>query len=100
MVLCLHTSLQGLLWSFAFTSASKACCALQKRDPLPAFKKYILDAKLASEADVKDIEKQVIAEVEESVKFADESPKPVRLQLGCLLACSCSPASLMVLCHH
>eukprot|EP00891_Asterochloris_glomerata_P005353 jgi/Astpho2/5353/fgenesh1_pm.00075_%23_15_t len=53
----------------------------QKRDPLPTFKKYILDAKLASEADVKDIEKQVIAEVEESVKFADESPKPEKGQL-------------------
>ena len=70
---------------------------LQKRDPLPTFKKYILDAKLASEADVKDIEKQVIAEVEESVKFADESPKPVRLQLWCLLT---PTTPIIVLRHH
>lgn len=30
-----------------------------------------------SDADVKDIEKQIVAEVEDAVKFADESPKPV-----------------------
>ena len=79
------------MWFLVFSLLSKVCCPLQKRDPLPTFKKYILDAKLATEADVKDIEKQVIAEVEESVKFADESPKPVSLQLWRLIACSDPP---------
>ena len=50
---------------------------LQARDPIPQFKKFALDAGLLSESDVKDIEKEVLAEVEDAVKFADESPKPV-----------------------
>ncbi len=32
-----------------------------------------------SEADVKELEKSVIDEVEDAVKFADESPKPVSI---------------------
>jgi len=36
-----------------------------------------LEAGLMSEADVKELEKSVIDEVEDAVKFADESPKPV-----------------------
>ena len=50
---------------------------LQARDPIPQFKKFALDAGLMNESDVKDIEKEVLAEVEDAVKFADESPKPV-----------------------
>lgn len=50
---------------------------LQARDPIPQFKKYALEAGLMSDADVKQIDKEVLAEVEEAVKFADESPKPV-----------------------
>lgn len=42
-----------------------------------------------SDADVKDIEKQVTAEVEEAVKFADESPKPV--------SASCRPPQACIL---
>lgn len=53
----------------------------QARDPIPAFRKFALEEGLMSDADVKDIEKQVTAEVEEAVKFADESPKPERGQL-------------------
>ena len=44
---------------------------------LPALRpitKCNLDAKLASEADAKDFEKQVVAKVQESVKSADKSP--------------------------
>lgn len=51
--------------------------SLQARDPIPAFRKFALEEGLMSDADVKDIEKQIVAEVEEAVKFADESPKPV-----------------------
>lgn len=53
----------------------------QARDPIPAFRKFALEEGLMSDADVKDIEKQVTAEVEDAVKFADESPKPERGQL-------------------
>ena len=53
------------------------CFLLQARDPIPQFKKYALDAGLVSDADLKQIEKEVLAEVDEAVKFADESPKPV-----------------------
>ncbi|KAL3134892.1 hypothetical protein ABBQ32_007858 [Trebouxia sp. C0010 RCD-2024] len=53
----------------------------QARDPIPAFRKFALEEGLMSDADVKEIEKQVTAEVEEAVKFADESPKPERGQL-------------------
>lgn len=41
----------------------------------------MLDSKLATEEDLKAIEKSVLDEVDESVKFADESPKPVRISV-------------------
>lgn len=52
-----------------------------------------------SDADVKEIEKQVTAEVEEAVKFADESPKPVSTSCqpsqACVWPVRCSvPASI------
>ncbi|KAK9804916.1 hypothetical protein WJX72_011858 [[Myrmecia] bisecta] len=51
------------------------------RDPLPQFKKYALEQGLISEAELKQIETEVLAEVDEAVKFADESPKPEKGQL-------------------
>lgn len=56
---------------------NESLTSAQARDPIPAFRKFALEEGLMSDADVKDIEKQVTAEVEEAVKFADESPKPV-----------------------
>ena len=53
-----------------------SCCA-QARDPIPTFRKWALEQGLLSEGKVKEIEAAVTAEVEDSVKFADESPKPV-----------------------
>ena len=52
-----------------------------KRDPIPAFKKYAISRNLLTEADIKEIEEQVLAEVDESVEFADASPKPDMSQL-------------------
>eukprot|EP00798_Chlamydomonas_sp_ICE-L_P031178 gene31178-6322_t len=52
-----------------------------KRDPIPMFKKYILDNKLATEADLKALDDKVTAIVEDSVEFADESPRPEKGQL-------------------
>ncbi|KAL9234590.1 hypothetical protein vseg_009446 [Gypsophila vaccaria] len=51
------------------------------RDPIIALKKYILENNLATEADLKTIEKKIEETVEEAVEFADESPAPHRSQL-------------------
>lgn len=51
------------------------------RDPIPRMKEYMLKNGLATEAEIKEIEKDVVAEVEDAVEFADESPKPDMSQL-------------------
>ncbi|KAL7604710.1 hypothetical protein Lser_V15G18408 [Lactuca serriola] len=51
------------------------------RDPITGLKKYLIENKLASEADLKAIEKKIDEVVEEDVEFADESPAPSRSQL-------------------
>ncbi|XP_031259145.1 pyruvate dehydrogenase E1 component subunit alpha-3, chloroplastic-like [Pistacia vera] len=51
------------------------------RDPLTALKKYMIESKLASEAELKAIEKKIDELVEDSVEFADASPHPPRSQL-------------------
>ncbi|GLT79835.1 hypothetical protein SLA2020_513080 [Shorea laevis] len=51
------------------------------RDPITALKKYIIENKLASEADLKAIDKKIEEVVEDAVEFADESPHPLRSQL-------------------
>ncbi|KAJ0717491.1 putative pyruvate dehydrogenase (acetyl-transferring) [Helianthus annuus] len=51
------------------------------RDPITQFKKYLIENKLASEAELKAIEKKIDEVVEEAVEFADESPAPSRSQL-------------------
>lgn len=52
---------------------------MQARDPIPQFRKWALAEGLLTEAQVKEIDQSVTEEVEDSVKFADESPKPVRV---------------------
>lgn len=51
------------------------------RDPIPQLRAYILEHSLCAESDLKAIEQRVHDEVEEAVKFAEESPKPERGQL-------------------
>lgn len=51
------------------------------RDPIPQLKDYCLKNGLLTEQQIKDIEKGVLDEVEEAVRFADESPKPDKGQL-------------------
>lgn len=51
------------------------------RDPIIALKKYILEHDLASESELKGIEKKIDDVVEEAVEFADASPLPPRSQL-------------------
>ena len=51
---------------------------VQARDPIPQFRSWALAEGLLTEAQVKEIDQSVTEEVEDAVKFADESPKPVR----------------------
>jgi len=53
----------------------------QARDPIPQLKRIMLEQGLATEDDIKAIHDKVMAEVEDSVQFADESPKPEKGQL-------------------
>jgi TPP-dependent pyruvate/acetoin dehydrogenase alpha subunit len=46
------------------------------------FREWAMKEGLLSDGQVKDIEKDVHAIVEDAVKFAEESPKPVRLFKG------------------
>lgn len=61
-------------------------CAAEKahyaaRDPIVALKKYLLDNEIATEAELKSIEKKIDEVVEDAVEFADASPLPGRSQL-------------------
>ncbi|KAK5777225.1 hypothetical protein PVK06_045192 [Gossypium arboreum] len=63
-----------------------SCLATEKayyavRDPITALKKYLIENRLASETDLKAIDKKIDDVVEEAIKFADESPDPPRSQL-------------------
>lgn len=51
------------------------------RDPITALKKYLIENSLASEVELKAIEKKIDEVVEDAVEFADESPHPPRSQL-------------------
>lgn len=53
----------------------------QARDPIPQLKAYMLKHGLATEDDFTQIHKSVEEEVEDCVRFADESPKPDMSQL-------------------
>ena len=55
--------------------------AYAARDPIPQLKQYMIDHALATEADIKELERKVMEVVDDCVKFADESPKPERGQL-------------------
>jgi pyruvate dehydrogenase E1 component alpha subunit len=48
----------------------------KQRDPIEVTRKAILDKKLATEKDLEAIDQKIAAQVEESVKFAEESSYP------------------------
>ena len=48
----------------------------KKRDPIPRFKKKLIEMGIFTEADAEKIHKEVVAEVNEAEKFAVESPFP------------------------
>jgi pyruvate dehydrogenase E1 component alpha subunit len=49
---------------------------LQQRDPIVHVSKVIVEQKWMTEAELKSIDKEVKAQVEEAIKFAEESPLP------------------------
>lgn len=51
------------------------------RDPIPQLRAHMVAAGLATEAEIKAIDDEVAAEVEDSVQFADSSPRPDMSQL-------------------
>jgi pyruvate dehydrogenase E1 component alpha subunit len=46
------------------------------QDPIPAFARYLLEMHVASEQDLAQIDQRIEREVEEAVRFAEESPSP------------------------
>ncbi len=46
------------------------------RDPIPKYKKFLLDKKIAKKAELEKLEKEAIEEVKAAVKFAKEAPEP------------------------
>lgn len=51
------------------------------RDPIVAFKKYLIEKNLAKESDLKSIEKKIDELIDDAVEFAEASPVPPRSQL-------------------
>jgi len=47
-----------------------------KRDPIPAFKNRLIEMKVLTAKNAEDIDKEALAEMDEAVKFAQESPFP------------------------
>ena len=73
---CMQGNLQAMFLQ-AFNPLAHGVCCLQARDPIPQLKKIILEGNILTQDELKAIEKDVIAEVDAAVQFADESPKPV-----------------------
>ncbi|MCJ8283674.1 MAG: pyruvate dehydrogenase (acetyl-transferring) E1 component subunit alpha [Rivularia sp. ALOHA_DT_140] len=46
------------------------------RDPIKKFAAYLIEKKLASQAELKDIDRKIQATIDEAVKFAESSPEP------------------------
>ncbi len=48
-----------------------------KKDPIPRFKAKLIEMKILTEKKSEEIEKDIVEEIEEAVKFARESPLPL-----------------------
>ncbi len=48
----------------------------KEKDPIARYKKFLLEEKIINKKDIKKLEAEVKTEIEESVKFAKESPFP------------------------
>ena len=71
------------MYFFQFLGSSLAAekAHYAARDPITALKKYLIQNNLASEAELKAIDKKIDEVLEDAVEFADESPLPARSQL-------------------
>lgn len=47
-----------------------------KKDPIPRLIEFILDNNVLTEDDIKKIDEEIAAEIDEAIKFAEESPFP------------------------
>jgi pyruvate dehydrogenase E1 component alpha subunit len=65
--------------TFIFLAAEKEHYA--GRDPITALKKYLFENKLATEQELKTIDKKIDEILEDAVEFAEKSPQPPRSQL-------------------
>ena len=48
----------------------------RKRDPIPTFRRWLVEDGLASEEEMDGGERELEVEVEEAIRFAEESPFP------------------------
>ncbi|MBI3989498.1 MAG: thiamine pyrophosphate-dependent dehydrogenase E1 component subunit alpha [candidate division NC10 bacterium] len=48
----------------------------RKRDPIPNFRKVLIEAGVATEAELNQIDQDVAKEMEEAIRFAEASPEP------------------------
>jgi pyruvate dehydrogenase E1 component alpha subunit len=48
----------------------------RQRDPIPSFRRYLLENRIASESDLQALEDEVKTVLEEAVEFAAASPRP------------------------
>ncbi|HEY56047.1 MAG TPA: pyruvate dehydrogenase (acetyl-transferring) E1 component subunit alpha, partial [Dehalococcoidia bacterium] len=48
----------------------------KKKDPIPRFRKKLVEMEALTEKDADKVEQEVAKEIDEAVKFAEESPLP------------------------
>jgi len=48
----------------------------EKRDPIPRLRKYLIENELAADEELDKINEETAAEIEDAVRFAEESPEP------------------------
>jgi pyruvate dehydrogenase E1 component alpha subunit len=54
----------------------------QERDPIKNLRRRLLTEKRATESKLGEVENEVVATIDDAVKFADESPEPSMDELG------------------
>lgn len=74
---CRHRGhFEGEMESFPAYRMQKEIEECKKRDPIPRFRRYLIEKEKIKESELKKIDEEVKARVEEAIKFAQESPKP------------------------
>jgi pyruvate dehydrogenase E1 component alpha subunit len=53
----------------------------RKRDPIALWSKYLIDSRIMTEDQIKAMNAEVLAEVEDAYKFAEEAPDPAPEEL-------------------